>query len=261
MLDAAVEAVNRTGLTVSLEHLSFEDVIRDAGVSRSTAYRRWPYKDLFLADLLRELARAATPAAVADAATALPGLRDIVLGHLEWLASPERRRDLLLELARRGAEHDFEQVRGSTEWRTYLALHATYLGVADEQLRDELGSALAASEASFAQRIADGWRRLCAVLGLRPRPDLGITFETLAVLANADFRGHVLLALVRPALADLRIRTRPFGGSEAADWSLPALALGSIATAFLEADPDVTWDEARIALVQRAFETGLADTP
>ena len=34
-------------------------VIRDADVSRSSAYRRWPYKDLFFSDLLRELAKAA----------------------------------------------------------------------------------------------------------------------------------------------------------------------------------------------------------
>lgn len=46
VLQAAVAMVNRSGLTVSLEHISFEEVIHDAGVSRSAAYRRWPYKDL-----------------------------------------------------------------------------------------------------------------------------------------------------------------------------------------------------------------------
>jgi hypothetical protein len=57
--------VNRTGLTVSLEHLSVEDVIREAGVARSAVYRRWPYpyKDLFLSDLANELAKAAIPTA------------------------------------------------------------------------------------------------------------------------------------------------------------------------------------------------------
>jgi AcrR family transcriptional regulator len=50
--------VNRTGLTVSLDHISLEQVIRDAGVSRSAAYRRWPYKDLFFSDLVKQLAKA-----------------------------------------------------------------------------------------------------------------------------------------------------------------------------------------------------------
>jgi AcrR family transcriptional regulator len=59
MLVAALAMVSSTGLTVSLEHISFEDVIRDAGVSRSAVYRRWPYKGLFFSDLLRQLATAA----------------------------------------------------------------------------------------------------------------------------------------------------------------------------------------------------------
>ena len=48
--------VKRTGLTVSSEHIGLEDLIRDAGVSRSAVYRRWPRQDLFLSELLRELA-------------------------------------------------------------------------------------------------------------------------------------------------------------------------------------------------------------
>ena len=64
MLQAALAMVNQAGLTVSLDHISFEDVIRDAGVSRSAVYRRWPYKDLFFSDLLRELARGSSPAIV-----------------------------------------------------------------------------------------------------------------------------------------------------------------------------------------------------
>jgi AcrR family transcriptional regulator len=66
MLRAAMAMVNRTGLTVSLDHISFEDVIRDADVSRSAVYRRWPFKDLFFSDLVKELAANATPTIVAD---------------------------------------------------------------------------------------------------------------------------------------------------------------------------------------------------
>src|SRR5674476_636519 len=57
MLEAALALVESQGLTVSLDHLSLENVIARADVSRSSAYRRWPYKDLFLADLLVAVAR------------------------------------------------------------------------------------------------------------------------------------------------------------------------------------------------------------
>jgi AcrR family transcriptional regulator len=58
--------VHRDGLTVSLDHISLEEVIRDADVSRSAVYRRWPYKDLFFSDLVKELARSATATILDD---------------------------------------------------------------------------------------------------------------------------------------------------------------------------------------------------
>jgi AcrR family transcriptional regulator len=66
MLRAALAMVNRAGLTVSLEHISFEEVIREADVSRSSAYRRWPHKDLFFSDLVLEVARNPAPGIFAD---------------------------------------------------------------------------------------------------------------------------------------------------------------------------------------------------
>ena len=261
MLQAAAAMVNQAGLTVSLDHISYEDVIRDARVSRSTVYRRWPYKDLFFSDLLKELARATTPAAISSEETAIPEIRRIVLEHLDWLRTPELRHDLLLELIRQGALHDFETMYGSTEWRTYLALHATFLSVADEALRSDLRTALAQAERDFVGRIAAAWRRLSGLLGYRLRPDLGTTFETFASMASADLRGLVIMSLASPDIATRRIRARPFGAAQTADWSLPAFAIASIAQAFFEPDPTITWDEERIANFHGALETdGLAAT-
>lgn len=261
MLHAATAMVSQTGLTVSLEHISFEDVIRDARVSRSTVYRRWPYKDLFFSDLLKELARAATPAAISGEETALPEIRRIVLEHLDWLQTPELRHNLLLELMRQGALHDFDTMHGSIEWRTYLALHATFLSVAGDELRSDLQTALARSERDFISRIATSWERLSRVLGYRLRPELDATFETIASLVSADLRGHVLMALASPEIATRRIRARLFGAAQAADWSPPAIAIASIAMALLEPDPTIVWDDERIANVRGAFESeGAAGT-
>ena len=255
MLEAAAAMVNHAGLTVGLEHISYEDVIRDARVSRSTVYRRWPYKDLFFSDLLKELARATTPAAIAGEEAAGALVRRVLLDHADWLSTAELRYNLLLELMRRGSLHDFETMLGSTEWRTYLALHATFLSVADDELRADMQAALAQSERDFIRRIAASWERLSGLTGYRLRPELDATFETVASLASADLRGHVLMALANADIGTRRIRGRPFGAAQAADWSPPALAIAAIAIAFFEPDPMVTWDDERIAAVRQALES------
>ena len=83
MLRAAAAMVHRAGLTVSLDHISFEDVIRDADVSRSAAYRRWPYKDLFYGDLIEELAKEGAPPGIVQAEYAL--IRQVVR-RVPWRA-------------------------------------------------------------------------------------------------------------------------------------------------------------------------------
>src|SRR6516162_3390240 len=98
MLQAAVAMVHQTGLTVSLDHIIFEDVIRDADVARSAVYRRWPYKDLFFSDLVKELANEAIPPALLDDEYEL--IRRVVAEHLDWLETPELRASLVSELFR-----------------------------------------------------------------------------------------------------------------------------------------------------------------
>ena len=252
MLSAAVAMVSRTGLTVSLDHISFEDIIRDAGVSRSAVYRRWPYKDLFFSDLVRQLAKDATPAIVEDE---LELMRQIAVSRPDWLETPELRRRLLLELFRQLSLLDFQAMLGSPGWRTYLALHATFMSLADGDLRDQVQAALNQSEQAHNARIAQAWRQLTALFGYRLRPESGITFEALATLLSATMRGLVVMALSAPDVAAQRIEARPFGADARGRWSLPALGLAGLASAFLEPDPAVEWDAGRIAAVRQALAT------
>jgi AcrR family transcriptional regulator len=254
MLHAATEIIGHSGLTVSLDHISFEEVIQRAAVSRSAAYRRWPYKDLFFSDLLKELAKAARPAAVAGFETTIPLFRETARAHVDWLETPEGRNNLLLELIRVGALNDFETMFGSTEWRTYLALHATFLSVADDDLRRDLQTALAESERAFITRIARGWEQLAGLFGYRLRAELDATFETVATLASATLRGLVIMALSTPQLASQRLNARPFGAPDVGEWSHAGLIAASIAYAFLEPDPTIQWTHERIASVRQALE-------
>jgi AcrR family transcriptional regulator len=252
MLRAAVAMVSRTGLTVSLDHISFEDIIRDAGVSRSAVYRRWPYKDLFFSDLVRQLAKDATPTIVEDE---LELMRQIAASRPDWLETPELRYHLLLELFRQLSLLDFQAMLESPGWRTYLALHATFMSLADGDLRDQVQAALNQSEQAHNERIAQAWRQLTALFGYRLRPGSAITFEALATLLSATMRGLVVMALSAPDVAEQRIAARPFGADTEGQWSLPALGLAGLASSFLEPDPSVAWDAERIAAVRQALAT------
>jgi AcrR family transcriptional regulator len=252
MLQAAVAMVQRTGLTVSLDHISFEDVIRDADVSRSAVYRRWPYKDLFFSDLVKQLAKDATPAIIADE---LELMRRVVAEHQDRLETPELRHGLVLELFRQLAQLDFELMLGSPGWRTYIALHATFMSLADGGLRDQVQAALAESERAHNARIARAWQELTSIFGYRLRPGSGVTFELLAALLSATLRGLIVMALSTPGIAGQRVRARPFGAVTDDEWSVPALGLGGIASAFLEPDPEVEWDAGRLARVRHALRT------
>ena len=66
----------------------------------------------------------------------------------------EGRRHLILELFRQLSLLDFRALYGSPQWRTYLALHATFMSLADGDLRDEVQAILARSERERTARVA-----------------------------------------------------------------------------------------------------------
>ena len=169
MLRAAVHLVSNTGLTVSLDHISLEDLIRAAGVSRSTVYRRWPHKDLFFSDLVKELARTATPSILADEVALI---REIFAERADWLDSAAQRQGLVAELFRRLALLDFQVLSGSAEWRTYVALNATFMSLADDELRSQVQAALAESEREHLASVASAWEHWPAFLATGCGPDL-----------------------------------------------------------------------------------------
>jgi AcrR family transcriptional regulator len=255
MLQAALAMVSSAGLSVSLDHISFEEVIRDADVPRSSAYRHWPHKDLFFSDLVVELAQHADMAIITDE---IALVRQVLAEHVDWLDTADQRHHLILELIRRLSVLDFESVLNSPRWRTYLALHATYTSLTDSALRDQVRTALADAEAARTTQIAAAWRQLADLFGYRLRPELDTSFETLATLLSASLRGLVLTALANPGIAEHRTVASPLGAAGKEPWSLAAISTASIATAFLEPDPASEWTDQRLAAIHQVLDAWAA---
>ena len=195
----------------------------------------------------------------ADATPAIVGeemqlICRVVAERADWLDTPDRRRDLVLELFRQLASFDFRTLYGSSGWRTYLALHATFLSLDDGALRDQVRTALARSESVRTARIASAWQQMGALLGFRLRPELATSYDALATLLSANLRGLVIMALATPDIAGYEAAARPFGTPETGGWSLAALGLVGVASAFLEPDPDVEWTAQRVAATREAID-------
>lgn len=102
-------------------------------------------------------------------------------------------------------------------------------------------------------RVARAWTLMADLLGFRLRADCGVTFETLATLLNATMNGLLVTALTLPDRSARQAEARPFGAPAPAQWPLPALGLGAIASAFIEPDPEFTWDTGRAAALRQAL--------
>jgi AcrR family transcriptional regulator len=253
MLATAADAVADAGLAVSLDHIRLEDVIREAGVSRSAAYRRWPTKDAFLGDLLLELARGQAPMAALGTAEANAAIRRVLTERLDDLGTLEGRRQAVAALVRETTDQEFRRITTSPQWRTYLALTATFAGMPESELRDQVGEALATSERTLAAGIARSHEAVAELLGLRATQ---IPIEDIGHLVNAQMRGMVVKALVQPELAERTIRVT-FAGVDGS-WSLVAIGVAALVLAFLEPDPDAGWDIARVREVLRGKGTLLS---
>jgi AcrR family transcriptional regulator len=248
MIAAAIDMIRESGLTVSLEHLSVEDVIRRADVSRTAVYRRWKYKDDFFADLLRELARDPHPAVITTQFRP-DELRRLATDHVDWVETAEGRERLYAELMRVGGAMDLAMLATSHQWRSYIALQAAVLSIEDGNFRAELQGILADSERQIHQRLAATYQVVADLLGYRIRPDAAVTFDDIAIMCSSVMNGAAI-----KAQCDASLLTHTVGVAERLDragpWSVAAAACYAILALYLEPDPTVTWDAPRIARVK-----------
>lgn len=202
MLSTAVAAVNASGLTVSLDHISMDQVILEAGVARSAAYRVWPRRSEFAMDLLLEVAKSST---VAHAAYDPETLRLALEAARKWrgnLKKVEARRAALIEACRVGVLRNFEALSNDGAWETEVALRATIMSFPPER-REELRKALDGSVDGYISTLASFYRSMGELLGFEMTADRD--YEFLAATGSAIVEG----LLLRGPGQDIRQPTTP----------------------------------------------------
>lgn len=252
ILATALKQIHTDGLTVSLDHLRLEQVIKDSGVSRATAYRIWPNKQAFLTDVI--LAAVATTTLTGTSERPLALFDQLFAQQQAFFTDERARRHLIVDAIRLLSALDIELMASFSQWTTYLALTVTARGLSDDGLREALLSALAETDAAFANRRAEVLALLPDLLGYRLVPPLegAAGFQLVSTAAGALMNGLLIKAIARPAILSDTFELAAFGAGPLV-WTLPSYTLTSQLLSFLEPDPEVTWDQAQ----QSRFEAGL----
>lgn len=256
MLAAAQAMVLEMGVTVSLDDVSLEDVMRRADVPRSSVYRLWPYKGDFIDDLLCYLAAPiwVEPASPPSQQRALNLALEVVRANQHRLVTAAGRRAVTREAARRAVAQNFQDmVASSGSWLIHLALAATVNSVRNPRARARIAAALQDAERARVDSLVRFYRVLAQMLGLRVRE--GYRFEHLAVAGGMVVQGLMMRQIIArnaegcppPAgsgqswsLDALINDPLPGPGLDGgtAEWSFAAAAYLGIFEHILEPDPD-----------------------
>ncbi len=189
MLDTAVDLVLDQGLGTGLEHVRLEDAVRDADVSRTAAYRCWPQREDFLADVLADLAERALPVASTRGARATAVVRRAVGDDPGALRTVDDRRAALLRAVTASSDDDLLADREETRrWRLYLALATAVSALPEGPQRDRVVAAVEGAERAVLDRLAANYRLLFELFGFTSTVD----YRELARIGLALMRGYVL---------------------------------------------------------------------
>lgn len=257
MLDTAQRLVERAGgLAVSVENVSLEKVIKESGVSRTSAYREWANKDEFYIDLLCDLAGPNWQGTAAFDEKTILLARSVIAENLGQLASPEGRFLLMREAVRQAAEQNFNTVVSSSQWRSYVALTATALSLQDESTQARVVTALQEAERVFISRMSRFYQDMSLILGFRLRT--GVTsFDTLAAVGAAVVEGLALRQILMSDLVQKKLELEGNNGVE--EWHLAALGYFGVLEQLIEPEPNYDFTAALANYLKALAEHEAAD--
>lgn len=261
MLQAGCELVLESGLDVSLEMLSLEELIQVARVPRSAVYRQWPYKDAFADELLCYVAGPRGHLRGTDAfdQETIDVIRKTIADNRHLIGAASGRRALLCEVVRLGAGQNF-RAQLSLQMRMHTALMAAVGSSKNLQARSNIAAAMEETEARARNTMTDLIRYVMTALGLRMR-DSTSTVEQLQVAGAALIQGLAMRHDVAEAAADQWRDTheagvrlpdqitdtpilRPGLDGQPTEWTLAAVAYLGVVDSFVEPDPDFDAAEA-----------------
>jgi len=231
MLDVAVERVKAEGLLLDYANIELEDLIRAAGVPRSTVFRIWPDRVAFVADLVRALFEADPGFDTGFDAETLHFLEQAVTANGDPLRTAEERQVGLRDALRVAVAHNITAVENTIAWRAYRTMSAALSSGDAVPGGEDIRALLSEIEDRYLSRMAEIYRGLNAAFGMRMRD--GLSERDLAVAVMAMIDGMSDHRRIDPPAIDAP-RTIVLGPEGARDWHLAGIAVYGIYSAFTE---------------------------
>lgn len=233
MLAAATTIVESRGITLSVEHLVFDDVIRMAGVSRTAAFRIWPSKERFSAELVEAMAEQAWQGRTPQEDLLRRFGADYVASCQPHTLTGDERWNAFLELLRIAPRDTYELMRSSAASRAGAVLLAMLTTMEPGPDRDRLLALSRAADQAYLRTMSAFYEATMAGLGLRLRPEYQGDMRPLVWLNEACTDGLSLRDNVRHGYRDAVVHSPPFAPNDE-PWSIPSLGIAIVATQMVE---------------------------
>lgn len=221
MLAVAVQRVHDEGLQLDYSNIELEDLIRAAGVPRSTVFRIWPDRSSFVVDLVRALFEADPGFDTGFDGETLALLNGAA--EASDLSRPAADRGIALRaVIRATAAHNVVAVEGTAAYRAYRTVAAAAAGGAGGRGDEQVRLLLAELVDRYVDRMSELYRALNDALGLRMRD--GVTERDLSLAIMAVIEGMSDHRRIDPPAFDAPRRV-DLGPEGVQDWDLAGLAV------------------------------------
>ncbi|WP_214467486.1 hypothetical protein [Microbacterium flavescens] len=231
MLQVAVERVKSEGLLLDYANIELENLIRAAGVPRSTVFRIWPDRMAFIADLVRALFEADPGFEAGFDGETLEMLQHATSSPAGAGHSAEEKQVALRAAVRVAVAHNIVAVENSMAWRAYKTMSAALASGDAVPGGDEIRTLLGEIEDRYVDRMSVLYEKLNAAVGIRMRA--GVTERDLALAIMSVIDGMADHRRINPPLVD-RPRVVAMGPEGATEWHLAGLAVYGVYAAFTE---------------------------
>lgn len=200
VLDAAAEFTAAGGLSVSPFHVNVEELLRRAGVPRSSAFVAFGGKEGLITELIVRLLEQDAGADFSPETRAV--VRRTVESSAHLLVDRAGRDAVLWECVRLGVEQNFRDVLASPGWRTSTAISVSWSTIPDAA-HQRIADAMKRSAAAYEQSMADFYASLLDVFARRPGP--GVDLRMIASANAAAVEGAAQRALLSGDIEGHRI--------------------------------------------------------